>query len=116
MSEYVPYYYRRVVYTMFRSKLITSKLHKNGLMALTIACVVASLLLRKPIARQMNQPIVKMLAIACIAAMTYLSPLIGCILAGCFIYVISAFGFMEGFEEGGADEDEEDEEGDDMAD
>jgi hypothetical protein len=105
---------------MFRSKLITSKLHKNGLMALTIACVVASLLLRKPIARQMNQPIVKMLAIACIAAMTYLSPLIGCILAGCFIYVISAFGFMEGFEdkEDGADEeeDEDQDEEDDMAD
>lgn len=100
---------------MFRSKLITSKLHKNGLMALTVACVVASLLLRKPIARQMNQPIVKMIAIACIAVMTYVSPLLGCVLAACFAYIITAFGFMEGF---GAeeDEDEEEEDEDDKAD
>lgn len=108
---------------MFSTKLITSKLHKNGLYVLAIACIVASALFRKSIARHMTHPVVKMLTIAFIAATTYISPMIGSAIAGCFVYIVTTHGTAEGFDGGDVgdggdvvdmvDKDEEEEEEED---
>ncbi len=97
---------------MFHTKLITSKLHKNVLVAIAVACIAVSILLRKPIAQQMNNPIVKIFTIACIVAMTYLSPMIGCALAACCVYIITAYSVTEGFD--GEEDDEEEAEEEDV--
>jgi len=88
-------------------KGISSKNHQNILMALVAACVVISLTSSHTIAQASQNPLIKLAILACVMMTTYVSPILGGVLAACFIYCISANGFIEGLD---ADEDEDEDE------
>jgi phosphate/sulfate permease len=67
-------------------------------MVLVAVCVVFSFTSSRTVARTARNPLVKLLMLAAVVAMTYVSPILGGILAACFIYCVSAPGFLEGME------------------
>lgn len=89
-------------------KGISSKNHQKILMALVAVCVVISLTSSRTIARASQNPLIKLVILVCVMMTTYVSPILGGILAACFIYCISANGFIEGLD---AEEEEDEEEG-----
>ena len=98
---------------------VSSSVHKKVLMAIVAACVVFSLTSSHTVARSAHNPLVKLVILIGVMMMTYISPILGGILAACFVYCISAAGFLEGYEGGEGDvdaegdgEEEEDEEED----
>jgi hypothetical protein len=99
---------------------VTSSTHKKVLIAIVALCVVFSLTSSHTVARSAHNPLVKLAILVGVMMMTYISPILGGILAACFVYCISAAGFLEGYEggaedvgaEGGVDGEEEDEEED----
>ena len=92
-------------------KGISSKNHQNILMALVAACVVISLTSSHTIAQASQNPLIKLVILACVMMTTYVSPILGGVLAACFIYCISMNGFIEGLPVEEGEEDEDNEEG-----
>jgi len=94
-------------------KGISSKNHQNILMALVAACVVISLTSSHTIAQASHNPLIKLAILICVMMTTYVSPILGGVLAACFIYCISMNGFIEGLDvdEGVEDEDEDEDDG-----
>ena len=83
-------------------------------MAIVAACVVVSLTSSRTVARSAHNPLVKLVILIGVMMMTYVSPILGGILAACFVYCISAAGFLEGMggegDVGAEGEDEEEDE------
>lgn len=99
---------------------VSSSTHKKVLIALVAACVLFSLTSSHTIARSAHNPLVKLVILVGVMMMTYVSPILGGILAACFVYCISATGFIEGMEgergvgaKGKSDEEDEEEDGED---
>ena len=92
--------------TLIKFRGVSSSTHKNVIIAIVAACVVLSMTSSHTIARSAHNPIVKLVILVGVMAMTYISPILGGILAACFVYCISAPGFLEGLE-GNEEEDEE---------
>ena len=91
---------------------VSSSTHKKILIALVAACVLFSLTSSHTIARSAHNPLVKLVILVGVMMMTYVSPILGGILAACFVYCISATGFLEGLEgEGGVGAEGKSEEG-----